>query len=128
MKIIIRSLNQIINGQKVGANVIVCVHSKALDQVLNILTEGGFIRGFFNQNVGSFLKCNVLLKYTNDKGAIQKLVLGSTPGLNSFKRCKQLDKPFNGIGFSVLSTNVGILTNEQAFSQKVGGQLLFKIY
>jgi len=128
VKIIISSLNQIINGQKVGANVIVCVHSKVLDQVLNILTEEGFIRGFFNQNVGSSLKCIVLLKYINDKGAIQKLVFGSTPGLKEFKSCKQLDKSFNGIGFSIISTNVGILTNEQAFSRKVGGQFLFKIY
>jgi len=128
MKIIISSLNQIMNGQKVGANVIVCVHSKVLDQILNILTEEGFIRGFFNQNVGTSLKCNVLLKYINDKGAIQKLVFGSTPGLNSFKKHKRLDKSFNGVGLSIISTNVGILTNEQVFSRKVGGQFLFKIY
>jgi len=128
MKIIINSLNQIMNGQKIGANVVICVHSKVLDQILSILTEEGFIRGFFKQNAGSSLKCNVLLKYVNDKGAIQKMIFGSTPGLSSFKKCKELDKSFNGIGLSIISTNKGILTNEQAFLQKVGGQFLFKIY
>jgi small subunit ribosomal protein S8 len=56
------------------------------------------------------------------------MIFGSTPGLSSFKKCKKLDKSFNGIGLSIISTNKGILTNEQAFLQKVGGQFLFKIY
>jgi len=128
MKVIINSLNQIMNGQKVGANIVVCLHSKVLDRILDILTEEGFIRGFFKHNTGSFSKCHILLKYVNDKGAIRNIIFESKPGSKSFKKYKQLNKSFNGIGLLVMSTNKGIITNEQAFSQKVGGQPLFKIY
>ena len=47
MKLVVDSLNQIINAQKIGANSIVCSHSKALEKILLILTNEGFIRGFF---------------------------------------------------------------------------------
>jgi len=127
MKVISECLNQITNAQKIGANAVVCMHSKKLDQILNILTEEGFIRGFFKKKIGLRLKCCVLLKYVNDRGAIQNVRLMSRPKLKSFKKCKQLTKSLNGIGILIMSTDRGIMTNEQAFFQKVGGQHLFKI-
>jgi small subunit ribosomal protein S8 len=128
METIIRSLNQVINGQKIGANAIVCSHSKTLEQVLNILTDEGFIRGFFKEKVGSYEKCYILLKYVDDKPAIKDLVFSSRPGFKSFIKWKDLSKSVNGVGISIMSTNKGIITNEEAFYRKVGGQCLFKIY
>lgn len=128
MKTIIQSLNQVINGQKIGANAIVCSHSKALEQVLNILTDEGFIRGFFKEKVGSYEKCYILLKYVDDKPAIKDLVFSSRPGFKSFIKWKDLSKSLNGVGILIMSTNRGIITNEEAFYRKVGGQCLFKIY
>lgn len=128
MKTIIQSLNQVINGQKIGANAIVCSHSKALEQVLNILTDEGFIRGFFKEKVGSYEKCYILLKYVDDKPAIKDLVFSSRPGFKSFIKWKDLSKSLNGVGILIMSTNKGIITNEEAFYRKVGGQCLFKIY
>jgi small subunit ribosomal protein S8 len=127
MKAISEFLNQIINAQKIGANSVVCMHSKKLDQILNILTEEGFIRGFFKKKIGSDLKCCVLLKYISDHGAIQNVCLMSRPSLKSFKKHKQLSKSLNGARVLIMSTNRGIITNEQAFFQKVGGQCLFRI-
>ena len=128
METIIRSLNQVINGQKIGANAIVCSHSKTLEQVLNILTDEGFIRGFFKEKVGSYEKCYILLKYVDDKPAIKNLVFSSRPSFKSFIKWKDLSKSVNGVGISIMSTNKGIITNEEAFYRKVGGQCLFKIY
>ena len=124
----IYSLNQIVNAQKIGANTVICKHSKMLEKILNILTEEGFIRGFFKEKVGTSNKCYVLLKYIDDRPAIQNIIFESRPGFKSFKKCKNLTKSFNGVGISVISTNKGIMTNEKAFYQKIGGQCLFKIY
>lgn len=128
MKIIIDSLNQIMNGHKVGANLIVCPYSKNLEKILTILTEEGFIRGFFKEKVNASLKFYVLLKYVNDRPAIQKMIFESRPGFKSFKKWTGLSKSNNGVGISVLSTNKGIITSEEAFYKKVGGQCIFKIY
>lgn len=128
MKLVIYSLNQMVNAQKIGANTVVCKHSKMLEKILNILTEEGFIRGFFKEKVGTSNKCYVLLKYIDDRPAIQNIIFESRPGFKSFKKCKNLTKSFNGVGISVISTNKGIMTNEKAFYQKIGGQCLFKIY
>lgn len=128
MKVLIDSLNQIMNAQKVGANTVVCSHSKTLEKILCILTEEGFIRGFFNEKTKTSLKCYVLLKYVNDRPAIQKVIFESRPGLRKFKKYKSLNKPINGVGLLLMSTNKGIMTNEEAFYNKLGGQCLFKIY
>ena len=128
MKLVVDSLNQIINAQKIGVNSIVCSHSKTLEKILIILTNEGFIRGFFNKKDKASSKCYILLKYVNDRPAIEKIIFESRPGLKKFKKFKDLNKPYNGIGLSIMSTNKGIMTNETAFYNKLGGQCLFKIY
>lgn len=128
METVIKSLNQVINGQKIGANAIVCPHSKTLEQVLNLLTDEGFIRGFFKEKMGSYKKCYILLKYVDDKPAIKDVVFISRPGFKSFIKWKDLSKSVNGVGTLIMSTNKGVITNEEAFYKKVGGECLFKIY
>ena len=62
------------------------------------------------------------------KPAIKNLVFSSRPGFKSFIKWKDLSKSVNGVGILIMSTNKGIITNEEAFYRKVGGQCLFKIY
>ncbi|MEY3435289.1 MAG: Ribosomal protein, partial [Pseudomonadota bacterium] len=52
----------------------------------------------------------------------------SRPGFKSFKKWTGLSKSNNGIGISILTTNKGIITSEEAFYKKIGGQCIFKIY
>jgi len=91
MKVLIDSLNQIANAQKIGANIVICTHSKILEKVLFILTEEGFVRGFFKEKVGTSLKCYILLKYVNDRPAIQKVIFESRPGLKTFKKMERFE-------------------------------------
>ncbi len=128
MKTVIKCLNEMINGQKIGANSVICSYSKTLEQVLNILTNEGFIRGFFKEKIGTYEKLYILLKYIDDEPAIKNVVFSSRPGFKSFQKWKDLNKSMNGVGILVMSTNKGIITNEEAFYKKVGGQCLFKIY
>ncbi len=128
MKTVIKCLNEMINGQKIGANSVICLYSKTLEQVLNILTNEGFIRGFFKEKIGTYEKLYILLKYIDDEPAIKNVVFSSRPGFKSFQKWKDLNKSMNGVGILVMSTNKGIITNEEAFHKKVGGQCLFKIY
>jgi small subunit ribosomal protein S8 len=128
METIIKCLNEIINGQKIGANSAMCLYSKTIEQILNILANEGFIRGFFKEKTGTYEKFYILLKYVDDQPAIRNVIFDSRPGFKSFKKWKDLNKCMNGTGILIMSTNKGIITNEEAFYKKVGGQCLFKIY
>lgn len=128
MKELSDSLNQIVNGYRLRVNVVSCHHSKVLEQVLVVLTREGFIRGFFKKRVGCSYKCYVLLKYVNDHPCITFAKMESKSGFQVYKKCKDLRKFCNGLGVQLLSTRIGIITNEEAFSKKVGGKVLFRIY
>lgn len=128
MKTLSNSLNQIINGYRLKVNVVSCHHSKVLERVLIVLTQEGFIRGFFKKRVGHFYKCHVLLKYVDDCPSVTFASLDSKPGLEVYKKCKHLKKFYNGLGIQLLSTKKGVLTNEAAFSKKIGGKVLFRMY
>ena len=128
MKTIINCLNQIVNGQIKGSNAVLCPHSKVLEQVLYVLSREGFIRGFFNTKCNSSVKSYVLLKYKDNQPAIRNIVMGSCPGLKSFKKYQELKKPVNGIGFLIMSTNKGLVINEGAFYEETAGQILFRVY
>jgi len=91
METIIKCLNEIVNGQKIGANSVICLYSKTLEQILNILANEGFIRGFFKEKIGTYEKCYILLKYVDDQPAIRNVILDSRPGFKSFKKWKDLN-------------------------------------
>lgn len=128
MKTIINCLNQIVNAQIKGSNAVLCQHSKVLDQVLYILSREGFIRGFFNTKCNSSVKSYVLLKYKDNQPAIRNIVVESRPSLKLFRKYRELKKPVNGTGFSIMSTNKGLVINESAFYQETAGQILFRVY
>jgi small subunit ribosomal protein S8 len=128
MKTIINCLNQIVNAQTKGSNAVLCPHSKVLEQVLYLLSREGFIRGFFNAKCNSSIKSYVLLKYRGNQPVIRNIVAESRPSLKSFKKYQELKKPLNGIGFLIMSTNKGLVINEDAFYEETSGQILFRVY
>lgn len=128
MKTLIDGLNHIMNGYMVKANAVICSHSKMLEQALKILIREGFIRGFFKQRSGHHTKCHVLLKYVNDNASIRAIEFQSKSGLRIHSKQKILKKAWNGVGVCILSTKIGVLTSDEAFSKGIGGECLFKVY
>lgn len=125
---VINSLNQMVNAQIKGSNGILCTHSKVLEKILGILCREGFIRGFFNTKFNSSLKSYVLLKYKHNQPAIRNIIVESGPSLKLFKRYQELKKSSNGVGVFIMSTNKGLVSNDTSFHQKIGGQVLFRVY
>ncbi len=65
---------------------------------------------------------------TINSNKINKLKRISKPGQRQYFSYKMLPKIINGVGFNILSTSSGILTNVEAKKQATGGELLFSIY
>ena len=101
-------------------------NSKLCVNILNILYKLGYIRGFVVENKKEI---TVLLKYINNKPAIRNIQVVSTPGRRTYAKYKalrdKLQKKDNG--FLILSTNKGLLTDEESFFFSTGGEPLLKV-
>ena len=73
-------------------------------------------------------KLNIVLKYKNGVPAINGLKRISKPGLRVYKAADKLPKVLNGLGAAVISTPKGLLTDKDAKSQLVGGEVICYIW
>ena len=99
--------------------------SKEKMSILNILINEGYIKEANFVEEGSIKNIIVSLKYDNNgESVIQGLRRISKPGLRVYAEKDKLPKVINGLGIAIISTNKGILTDKQARSLNVGGEVL----
>lgn len=70
----------------------------------------------------------VELKYTNGMSAISGLKKISKPGLRVYKKSADLPRVLNGLGIAVVSTSKGLLTDKEARTQALGGEVICYIW
>jgi small subunit ribosomal protein S8 len=76
-------------------------------------------------------KQNVLrikLKYFNGESAISGLKRISTPGLRVYKPADSLPRVLNGLGIAVISTSKGLMTDKEAKTKALGGEIVCHIW
>ncbi len=105
------------------------LHSKLVEAVLEIFKEKGYIEDYSvkEENVKKFI--TVALKYDeNGNSVITELKKISKPGRRVYKGADELKKFKNGYGTIIVSTSKGVLSNDVAFRDRVGGELLCSIW
>ena len=71
----------------------------------------------------------VFLKYGPEgERVIRHIQRGSRPGLRIYRRHQQLKPVLDGLGISILSTSRGVMSDRQARSQRLGGELLCTVW
>jgi small subunit ribosomal protein S8 len=71
----------------------------------------------------------VFLKYGPEgERVIRHIERGSRPGLRVYRRHEQLKPVLDGLGISILSTSRGVMSDRQARSQRLGGELLCTVW
>jgi len=101
--------------------------SKNNDAVLNTLVKAGYIQSVSKRKNSRML--DVVLSYKSDKSpkitGVQRI---SKPSRRVYTKYSDI-KPFkNGYGSTIFSTPLGILVDKEAIKQKVGGEVMFKIW
>ena len=119
-------LTRIRNAQRVGHNEVSLPKSKLKAEIAKILVKQGFIKSF------SMLDDRTLslqLKYDR-KGEpiIQYLKKVSKPGLRVYSKATRLPRILGGAGTAIVSTSKGLLTDQEARTQGVGGEVLCYVY
>jgi len=103
--------------------------SKMKLEVAKILKQEGYIRTFKLLEEGPQGTLRIYLKYADDgEPVIHGMRRVSKPGLRVYRGLNDLPKVRNGLGVAVISTNRGVLTDEQARSMCVGGEVLCEIW
>src|SRR5262245_7991397 len=97
--------------------------------IAQVLQREGFIWDFevLDQKPVRILRVN--LKYgPNGERIIQEIKRISKPGCRIYRKAGELPVVLEGMGISVVSTSQGILSNREAKSKGVGGEVLCSIY
>ena len=97
-------------------------------KIADILKNEGFIKDF---KINSSDKKSVLsleLKYHSGNPVISSFERVSKPGRRIFSSANSLPKINNGLGIAIVSTPKGVMTDIDARKQKVGGEIICKVF
>jgi small subunit ribosomal protein S8 len=119
-------LTRIRNAQRVGHNDVSLPKSKLKVEIAKILVKQGFIKSFSMVDERTL---SLQLKYDR-KGEpiIQYLKKVSKPGLRVYSKATRLPRILGGAGTAIVSTSKGLLTDQEARIQGVGGEVLCYVY
>ena len=100
--------------------------SKMKLAIANILVDEGYIAKYDLVEDGSFKTLHITLKYGVDKN--EKVISGikriSKPGLRVYANTEDIPRVLGGLGIAILSTNKGVVTDNEARKLGVGGEVL----
>ena len=104
-------------------------NSKMKKAIAEILLEEGYIKSFQLIDDGTQGVIRITLKYLPGKEkAIQGLRRVSKPGLRVYAGADELPQVLRGLGIAIISTSKGIMTDQKARAQHVGGEVLAVVW
>ena len=122
-------LTRIRNGQTTNKKIVDAPASRFRKNVLEVLKREGFIRNYEEKETKPGINFfEIELKYYNGKPVITEIKRISKPGRRVYSNIKNLQKTYNGLGISILSTPRGVMSDNEAREAKVGGEVLCTIY
>ena len=122
-------LARIKNAHRARKSITSCYKSNLNLNVLSVLKDEGYIRDFndIEERKGiNFIKID--LKYYNGTPVIKKIKRISKPGIRVYSKISDLEKPYGGLGISILSTPKGVMSDQKARKNNVGGEVLCEVF
>ncbi len=116
------------NAGAVGKTEVSLPYSKLKHAIADKLVATGYIESAVQEGKKVQKNLVVTLKYENGKHVINVVKRVSKPGRRLYTKVADIHKVKFGQGLMILSTPAGILTNDEAKAQNVGGEQLFIIW
>lgn len=122
-------LTRIRNGGKAKFVSVDMPSSKSKLELARVLQEQGYIKNFKRMDDGKQGILRIYLKYMEgQKHVIYGIERVSKPSCRIYARTGEIKPVMNGLGVAILSTSKGILTDKQAKSENVGGEVLCNVW
>jgi small subunit ribosomal protein S8 len=123
------SLTRIRNAAMRRLDATTLMHSNAVEAVVGILAEKGYVDSFNVVEDGNKKSINVVLKYDEaGKTVINEMKRVSKPGRRVYKGRDDIKRFKNGYGTIIVSTSKGVIPNDKAYELGVGGEVLCTIW
>ena len=98
--------------------------SKVKAEILRVLKAEGYISDYVVKEEDNKKFIEVTLKYVNKQRVIQGIKRISKPGLRVYAKANELPRVLNGLGVAIVSTSSGVMTDKEARSKKLGGEVI----
>ena len=123
-------LTRIRNANLAKHQIVQIPSTKVTRNISKVLFEEGLINSFEELRNGLNSSLLLSLKYDGKerKPCIEKIQRVSKPGLRVYSGAKKMPRILGGFGTAIVSTSRGLMTDQQARKEGVGGELLCYIW
>jgi len=120
-------LTSIRNGYLAHKAVVSSPNSKIKVEIAKILEKHGFITSYevIKEHPA---KINVTLHYMKDQPVLTHIERISVPGVRRFSKSKDLTPVRSGVGITIISTSKGLMTDRDARKEKLGGEIICRLW
>jgi small subunit ribosomal protein S8 len=122
-------LTHLRNASKAGLAVCVSPHSKLKESLANILKNEGYVRDVATGTDERGHKTVIVtMKYVDSAPVITGLKRSSTPGRRLYTGYTEIPRVLNGLGIAIISTSKGLMKDQDARRNKLGGELVCTVW
>ncbi len=121
-------ITRIRNAGATGKESVDVSYSKIKEALLSVLHTEGYIQGFEKKGKGVKKQITISLLYSNNRHRISGIERVSKYSRRQYAGFKELTSVKGGRGMYVLSTPQGVVSDKKAKEQKVGGEVMIKIW
>ena len=122
-------ITRIRNGQMRSSSTIEMPASKFRTKILDVLRDQGYISNYklsIDKNKKNNISVN--LKYKEGMPVIREITRISKPGRRVYTKADSIPRIQNGLGIAIMSTSKGIMTDNDARNENLGGEILCKVF
>ena len=122
-------ITRIRNAQLRALNNVKIPSSKFRAKILDVLKAEGYISNYKVLNEEKNKSIFVVdLKYHNGLPVIKEIKRVSKPGRRIYAKADSISRIQNGLGLAIVSTSMGIMSDNDASSKNVGGEIICKVF
>ena len=119
---------RIINAQLRNHNKVELPSSNFKVKIADVLKNEGYITDYKTHSELNKSKLEISLKYHYGNPVISSIQRVSKPGRRIFSSAESLPIINNGLGIAIVSTSKGVMTDIEARKQKIGGEIICKVF
>ena len=121
-------ITRIRNAQLRALSNVTIPSSKFRARILDVLKQEGYIANYKISSDNKRESLLVDLKYSNGLPVIKEIKRVSKPGRRIYAKAGSIGKIQNGLGLAIVSTSMGIMSDNDARTKNIGGEIICRVF
>ena len=122
-------ITRIRNAQLRALSKVLIPNSKYRAKILDVLKQEGYISNYkMTKDKKNQQLILVDLKYNNGLPVIKEIRRVSKPGRRIYAKADSIPKIQNGLGLAIVSTSMGVMSDNDARTKKIGGEIICRVF